>query len=295
MVAGVHAGDPEQLSLRACFPRIADAVAEHGSLLSALRTMRHADPSSRCPARPAGGMEVLTNAAAASLGDRLRLSNPVRGLSGSPGDWILRAEGGELRCRRVVLACSLAACRVLLESAAPAAVEPLATMSAESLVSVVQLHSRAAVGHPLDGFGYLVPARESLAHLGTLFSSTLDPDCVPPGHVLLRTLLGGARQPELVRRSDAELNDIVEREVYRLLSIRGTPLDSKISRYLGAIPRYDLDHPARLAALKRALPPGLELLGNFTRGLGLDALVTSAFELARADERACGTARDAVR
>lgn len=63
-------------------------------------------------------------------------------------------------------------------------------MVCEDLVSVLSLWPRSAVGHPLDGFGYLAPGRESLRHLGALFSSAIDPRCAPEGHVLVRVLLG---------------------------------------------------------------------------------------------------------
>src|SRR6185503_4176498 len=37
LVAGIHAGDPEQLSLRACFPEVARLVEEHGSVTAGLK------------------------------------------------------------------------------------------------------------------------------------------------------------------------------------------------------------------------------------------------------------------
>ena len=59
LLAGIHAGDVDRLSVRALFPRLVDAERKHGSLLRAFRNpsairnppsaMRTA-PSSRCPA-----------------------------------------------------------------------------------------------------------------------------------------------------------------------------------------------------------------------------------------------------
>ena len=86
--------------------------------------------------------------------------------------------------------------------AAPGAARALQGMEAESLVAVVHAHARADVAHPLDGFGYLVPSSERGHVLGTLFCSSIDPECAPPELVLLLTLLCGSRVPELVERSD---------------------------------------------------------------------------------------------
>ena len=55
------------------------------------------------------------------------------------------------------------------------------------------------IKHPLDGFGFLVPERENLSILGSLFSSTLFPGRAPEGKVLLTTFIGGEGKPELTQ------------------------------------------------------------------------------------------------
>jgi oxygen-dependent protoporphyrinogen oxidase len=117
--------------------------------------------------------------------------------------------------------------------------------------------------------------------LGTLFSSTLDPGSVPAGHVCLRSLLGGARRPDALALGDAEILEHVAGEHSRLLGIKGAPVFARVARYPGVIPRFDLEHPARRTRLAEGLPSGLAVLGNFTRGLGLESLAAEARALAR--------------
>ena len=50
----------------------------------------------------------------------------------------------------------------------------------------------------LDGFGLLVAKDEDLRVLGIVFESTVWPDRAPAGHVLLRCVFGGARDPAAV-------------------------------------------------------------------------------------------------
>ena len=58
LLAGIHAGDVDRLSVRALFPRFVDAERKHGSLLRAFRRRQAIStpaiamtaPSSRCPA-----------------------------------------------------------------------------------------------------------------------------------------------------------------------------------------------------------------------------------------------------
>jgi oxygen-dependent protoporphyrinogen oxidase len=265
-------------------------VEEHGSLTAALKARARAKPPGRPGAalggtllKPQGGMEALVAALARGLAGRLRTGAPVRAIERAPGGYRIRTRCGEsFRAARVALAVPLAAARELLAGPAPEAAAALAPMQAEGLVSLVHAYLRSHVAHALDGIGYLAPKKAGGLVLGTLFSSTLDPGAAPEGHVLLRTLLGGARRPEALALGDGELLEQVARECSGLLGLARGPVFAHVARYPAAIPRFDLEHLSRLARLTEALPPGLLMLGNFTRGLGLESLVGAARSAARA-------------
>jgi len=290
LVAGIHAGDPEQLSLRACFPEVVRMVEEHGSVTAALKARAQQKKASGTSAalggslwKPAGGMESLVKELAGRLGSHLRTNARVAELQRTEGAFALLEESGARHvAARVVLAVPLAAARALLSLVAPGAAAALASMQSEGLVSVVHAYRRADVAHALDGFGYLVPKSAGGIVLGTLFSSSLDPLAAPAGHVLLRSLLGGARRPDALALADDALLEHVTRESSGALGITRAPVFAHVARYPAAIPRFDLEHPARRMRLAEGFPPGLSVLGNFTRGLGVESLVSEARTLARA-------------
>lgn len=279
LISGIYAGDPEQISLRGAFPEVARMVEEHGSLMGAM-SARRGQPKPGL-LKPSGGMSALTGALAAFLGDRLLLSTPVRSLRREGSIWVATANDGTYAAPILVLAVSARAASYLLRDCAPDASRELAAIQAENVVSIAHLWSRERVAHALDGFGYLVPSRERLRHLGTLFSSSIDPGACASERVLLRTMLGGARDLGAVERFDHEILDALRTELAPLLGLEGRPDWWRIVRHRGALPRYDLDHPRRLAELERALPEGMSLLGNFLRGIGLTALIPAARTLAR--------------
>ncbi|HVS16961.1 MAG TPA: protoporphyrinogen oxidase, partial [Planctomycetota bacterium] len=252
LVGGIHAGDPEQLSLRATFPELARAVLAHGSLFAALRARRGAERPGL--ARPRGGMQCLTDALAASLGPRLRTGCAVEALARDRDGWLASTPVGPIRAPRVVVALSAREAARLLDRAAPDVAEVAAEVESESLVGLVLAWPRARVAHALDGFGSLVPSREGLAHLGTLFSSSIDPAVCDADTVVLRVLAGGVRRPELVESDERELVERLLAEVRPLLGLRGKPRGHALVRWRGALPRYDLAHPRRLERLERALP-----------------------------------------
>ncbi len=286
MVSGIHAGDPAELSLRACFPQLVAMIQQHGSIFNALRAQQRATKSAPTPGlwKPAGGMQLLTTALADKLGSRLKTGVKVRSIESAGRGFKIRTDLGRVDAQNIVLAVPLRAATTLLNSTLPEAADELRTMRCESLVGIFHAYTREQIEHPLDGFGYLVPRAENLQHLGTLFSSTIEPACVPEGNVLLRTLAGGARYPDLVEKGDAELARIASQEVGTILSTFGEPVWKRIVRYPEALPRLDLKHPERLERLHQLLPRNLCVLGNFTRGVGLSSLVDQALELASAHQ-----------
>jgi len=299
-VTGVYAGDPEQLAARAAFPKLVALVEEHGSLLAGLKARGKARKASGEARRGppglftlAGGLGPLADALAARLGARVRLGTRVVALRREGDGWGASVQAVadrdppapvELRARRVVVATPVAAAARLLQEAAPELAAELADMQSESVVSISHAWRREQVAHALDGFGYLVPSAEGRMHLGTLFSSSIEPGCVPAGVVLLRTLMGGARRPRMVEWPDEELLAELSEGVAPLLGLQGEPLWAHVVRHRAVLPRYDLRQPRRQARVDELLArtPGLTLLGNWRRGISVNAQVEASRAAARA-------------
>jgi oxygen-dependent protoporphyrinogen oxidase len=306
-ISGIYAGDPERLSLRATFPLLHELVADHGSLLRGMiarmrakRAERQARGEAKGPRRPPsllsvrGGLGELPAAISRCLGDRLQLKTSVRSIrraeaangwiveTGSAAEPATATHSETWHARRVVLAAPAVAAGCLLEESEPALSQELRSMVSEAVVSVAHLWPRDRVEHRLDGFGYLVPSALGRSHLGTLFSSSIQPGRCPADRVLLRTLLGGTRHPELVERDDETILEIVRREVGEALGLRGEPEWADVTRWPVALPRYDLDQFDRQARIDTLLAerPGLSIIGNHRRGISVNALIAASRTLA---------------
>ncbi|MCE9594142.1 MAG: protoporphyrinogen oxidase [Planctomycetes bacterium] len=278
--AGVWAGDARSISLRAALPAVVKLVEEHGSLLKAMSSHSGKSPTL---VKPRGGMGALPGALARELGSRLRLGVAIQSLEKAPGRWRAFHDNGVIDAQRLVLATPPRATSELCAAFAPELAAELATIVHESLVSIAHVWKRAQVGHPLDGFGYLVAKSERDLQLGTLFSSTLAPDSAPDGFVVLRTLVGGARNPLAVELADDALISVVRFEVAPLLRLEGDPELLAITRHAKVLPRYDLDHPRRVASIEKlaAALPNFALASNYLRGIGVNQVIANARALAR--------------
>src|SRR3989337_1999510 len=121
-------------------------------------------------------------------------------------------------------------------------------------VSVVCLgYKKDRLKQPLDGFGFLVPKREGKKLLGTLWDSSIFPNRAPEGYVLLRSMVGGARAPELAMEKDSVLMDSVRKELAAIMDIRTDPDFVRIYRHEMAIPQYNVGHLGRVKDLEAIL------------------------------------------
>jgi len=140
-----------------------------------------------------------------------------------------------------------------------------------------------AIGRPLDGFGYLIPAKERRSTLGTIWSSALFPGRAPAGHAALTTFVGGARQPALAALDDDALTRAVTGDIREIMGVRGEPVYTKICRWERAIPQYAIGHLDLVGGLARCEERlgGLYFCGNYRGGIALGDCLMSAESLAR--------------
>ena len=141
---------------------------------------------------------------------------------------------------------------------------------------------RRQIRHPLNGFGFVVPAIERRRILSASFSSEKFPGRAPVSNVLIRTFVGGACQRELVDLNDADLERLVTEELADLLGITGRPLWTMIARWSQSMPQYHLGHLERVAQIETLVEeiPGLGLAGNAYHGVGIPHAIRSGEQAA---------------
>jgi protoporphyrinogen/coproporphyrinogen III oxidase len=292
-VSGIYAGDPEQLSLRASFPTLHEAEKSAGSVLRGI--MRAAKSKKGPRERPAllsfrEGNETLIRALATRLGPALRCGVEVTGIRlGNAGaadkfEAHFTADGHKeiIGAGQLVVATPTNVASKMLRAVDNSFDSPLGGI-AYAPVAIVSLgYRKPDVGHPLEGFGFLVPRSAGLEILGSVWNSSLFPNRAPDGNVLLTSFVGGATNPQAATRSSQALISLVHREIAPVLAIRQEPVFSNVEIYQRAIPQYNLGHGERIAALEalRAKYPGLWLTGNYLRGPAIGACVEHALTVA---------------
>lgn len=297
-LSGVYAGDPEVLSVQACFPKLAGFETEAGSvargaLRAAVKSRKRQDTPKRslrayrlCSFRR--GLSALPEALARSFGDNLLTGARIIAINknnSASGFEIKIEHHGEnkvINCSTLVIATPAYVAARLLDNIAPAIASLVAEVSYAPIASVPLAYREEQIARKLDGFGFLTPRGEGLRTLGSIWNSSLFTGRAPEGWVLLTNFIGGATDPEAVELSDEELIVAVHNDLNRVLNITGEARRLPITRYERAIPQYTLGHAARVERIESELSaiPGLWLAGNYLRGVSIGDCVKQAESVA---------------
>ncbi|MDQ3427027.1 MAG: protoporphyrinogen oxidase [Gemmatimonadota bacterium] len=279
-VAGIFAGDPEQLSVRYALPRLHALERSHGSVIKALVQMKGGGAlvSFR------SGLQELPDALARELGSAVRLGAPVTLLRRGPKGWTVGAafQASELYDGVIFAAPAHCIDDVDLGFEGGERVRTLASIHHPPVGVLVLGFRREQVSHPLDGFGFLTPEVERRSVLGVIFSSTLFAGRAPQGHCTLTAFVGGVRNPDL---ANADLNTITARvldDLGALLGVDGEPTFRTFHLWPKAIPQYALSHGRFKDTMDEVerRNPGLTFAGAYRDGVALGEVLASGEEAA---------------
>lgn len=283
-VSGVYAGDPERLAVRWAVPKIFALEQEHGSLIRGALAKRKGPAPGGAMFSFREGLETLPRRLAREIGD-IRTGLSVRKVMRQAEAFLIETDAGRLAARNVVLAVPADVAARLLEAATGGKSLAFAEIPYAPVAVVALGVKRSQIAHPLDGFGFLAPRRESLRLLGCLFPSTIFPDRAPEAHVALSAFLGGRTDPEIVDPNlweDPRLLGLVRKELGQAIGLSGEPTVAILRRWPRAIPQYEVGH-GRFVQLAEEIErdlPGLHLAGNFLGGVSVPDCIRNATRIA---------------
>lgn len=277
-IAGTLAADPDMTSAAAALPRLTALEQRYGSLAAGVVANRILRRRTACTTDTfsfRNGMATLAECLARTPGITVRTGYTACELAREQDGW--RAAATTEQGRQTQFARHL-----IVATPAPVAAGLVAQVDSElaellrgiRYAAVAVVHAglaRDAVGHPLDGTGFLAPRGESAILTGNLWMSTLFPDRAPPGKVLLTSYLGGVRAPQVADWDDVRLAEETIGTLRPLLGLRGDPEMVRIDRHREALPVYHGAYQSRMQAIAARLEriAGLHLEANYRGGVSV--------------------------
>jgi protoporphyrinogen/coproporphyrinogen III oxidase len=309
-VSGIYAGDAEQLSVQAAFPRLATLETGYGGLFRGMfakaREARRAKkaasagldkvaPTRRRLCSFRDGMAVLPRTLSSKLGEdlltgceELRIASRGSRSEAQPQssrftvEFERAGDQHQLACEQIVIAAPATAAAKLVRGISDRLSGLLEEITYPPLAILSLAYDVSVIATRLNGFGFLVPPGERMNILGCVWNSSLFEGRAPEGKSLITVFMGGARNPDIVRLADGELVSTAHIELQRVLGISGEPAVVAITRYERSIPQYNLGHFARVQEIESLLGglPGLRLIGNYLHGVSTGDCIKEADRVA---------------
>jgi oxygen-dependent protoporphyrinogen oxidase len=286
LVAGIYAGDADELSIEATFPRFRELEREHGSVI---KGMRIAQAKATTASRHSGGASTLFMSLRGGLGELIRtlvqkllergacLTAGVGCLEVQPPTQesasfqVMLESGDTLPADAVVLTTPTFQTARLLRSFQPEAASLLEGIPYASTATISMAYPTDAIGSQIRGFGFVVPRKEQRPLLAATWTSLKWPDRSRAGEILIRCYIGGRGRETVLEQDDQPLVECVRRELAAIVGITTVPKYTEIHRWIRGMPQYVLGHQDRLAKVHHLLAawPGIYLTGAGFYGIGI--------------------------
>ena len=304
LLSGVFGGDIAKLSVRAVMPAFVAMEREHGSLILAVQQRaRAAATQSAVFTTLQSGLGTLIDRMAATLPQQsMRMNAEVAHVERTADGWNvgLAGTGETAEFDTVVLAAPAHITRELLLRVDARSSELLTREASSAIIVALAFAPEQARRMRMPrGFGFLVPqgsaaqngvqggishdATSSNALLAATFVDQKFPHRVPDGGVLLRAFFGGERALALLHEPDEKLIELARRDLARIVGPLPVAAIQLVRRWPRSLPQYHVGHGQRMAELQARVAafPGLHLIGNAYRGVGLPDLVRDGRSAAR--------------
>ncbi len=281
MIAGIYTASPEKLSLLATFPKLSEIEKKYGSVirgLAAAQAMGEASgPRYSLFLSLRQGMGLLPLKLAQILEDSIQCATPIQAIHKKEQLWSVETPWSAYEADAVCLAVpSYEASRILHESC-PEISQALSEIRFEPVATINFLLARDAVKHPLNGFGFVVPAIEKSSLIGCSFShQKFEGRVLREDQVLLRAFVGGFFGSKTFHETDEQMIQTVFGELKNILGIHAAPIQVLVRRYPKGMPQYEVGHLQRMEEIFQKNERGIFLTGFSYRGIGIPDCIREA-------------------
>jgi protoporphyrinogen/coproporphyrinogen III oxidase len=293
LLGGLFAGDVDELGVRSTFPELAAWERTFGSLIRAARAAsKTASGAGPLFVKPVAGVHTLPSSLVAAIGElRVRTSTGATQVVRDGDAFAVRTADGVVAADGVVVATPSFAAADLLRGTVPDAARHLDQIRYVSTAVVVLVYGEGTADALPDATGFVVP-KERAPMTAATFLSRKWPDPAFGDRAVVRSFVGAAGTEDVLDSADEDIVDAVSRHLAALLPLPERADASTVVRWPRSMPQYGVGHLDRVSAIEAALPPGIFVVGNAYRGVGIADTVRGATEVAeRVRAHVAGTIR----
>jgi oxygen-dependent protoporphyrinogen oxidase len=293
-VAGVYAGRPEKLSVKSAFPKLYALEEKYGGLIvgtiKSIKERKKRAEKSKQSAKMlsfADGMQVLPEAIANHLGEKIILQAEVQSIEKKNGNYIVSYTHGNeplsIVCNKVISTVPAYTAADLFKSFDDDISRHLNEIYYPPVLALFLVYDKKVIGQELDGFGFLIPEKEGMSYLGALWSSVIFPGRCEDDKAAFTLFIGGARNPEIGSYDKEILIKKIKLEFESQMKISEEPVFVSHRFWNKAIPQYNIgyiEHENYFDMFEKT-NPGLYLSGNYRGGISVGDCIKNAEVVAK--------------
>ena len=288
LVAGIYAGDADELSIEATFPKFKELEEQYGSVIKGMREAQ-AKAKEGIPPKPSGASSSLFMTLRNGLGElietlnqrlidrgvQLRTGSGCREIQASPqnrGSFSVTLDNDAiLIADAVVLATPAFQTAKMIRQLEPEVANTLEQIPYTSTATVSLAYPTEAVEGHIRGFGFVVPRKEQRPLLAGTWTSLKWPYRSQKGETLIRGYVGGRGRETILENDDTQLVDAIRQELQSIVGISRSPNYTEVHRWDRGMPQYTVGHQARVAKIQELLRPRptLHISGAGLCGIGI--------------------------
>jgi oxygen-dependent protoporphyrinogen oxidase len=292
-VAGVYAGNPEELSVKSAFPKLYELEEKYGGLIvgtiRSIRERKRRAEKSKQSAKMLSfkdGMQVLPKAIARHLSGKVKFQSDVTSIKKIIGgyqiNFTLEGEQQSLNCDKILSTVPAYIASNLFAHFDEKLPKHLNEIYYPPVLVLFLVYKKEFIRRPLDGFGFLIPSKEKKSFLGAIWSSVIFPNRSDDSTAVFTLFAGGARNPEIGSIDKEILIGKVKKEFEEIMKISGEPELQTYKYWSKAIPQYNIgyiEHEKYFDEFEKN-NPGLLLSGNYRGGISVGDCIKNAKEVA---------------
>lgn len=281
-VAGVYAGNPEELSVKSSFPKLYELEEKYGGLIvgtvKSIKERKQRAEKSKQSARMfsfADGMQKLPIAIASYLGDRVHTFCDVTSIEENENGFRIKYNNAghlkEIDCDILLSTIPAYTAAELFKSWDEKLTEHFNAIYYPPVLALMLGYNKESIRQSLDGFGFLVPAKERRSFLGAIWSSVIFPNRAGENKAAFTLFVGGARDPEVGNIDKEILIKKVRGEFEKIMGITEDPVYIGYKYWTKSIPQYNIgyiEHERYFDEFEKNYP-GLYLSGNYRGGISI--------------------------
>ena len=292
-VAGVYAGNPEELSVKSAFPKLYELEEKYGGLIvgtiRSIRERKRRAEKSKQSAKMLSfkdGMQVLPKAIARHLSGKVKFQSDVTSIKKIIGgyqiNFTVEGEQQSLNCDKIISTVPAYIASNLFAHFDEKLPKHLNEIYYPPVLALFLVYKKEFIRRPLDGFGFLIPSKEKKSFLGAIWSSVIFPNRSDDSTAVFTLFAGGARNPEIGSIDKEILIGKVKKEFEEIMKISGEPELQTYKYWSKAIPQYNIgyiEHEKYFDEFEKN-NPGLLLSGNYRGGISVGDCIKNAKEVA---------------